>query len=136
MLFFWLTGSCSSRKGLNGACSVHEYTGSFMGQNVRFKMTSVCGHVMSLDFIGKCLIFVFMLVNVLDGQQNVGFTIKAVFFNVLQGNITTGIKSIQPSCLVKHRLRKRKQTPNWIWSNSFRWLFTYYFTSFYFYTFL
>uniref|UniRef100_A0A8C1Z4P1 DNA topoisomerase n=1 Tax=Cyprinus carpio TaxID=7962 RepID=A0A8C1Z4P1_CYPCA len=46
-------GSCSSRKGLNGACSVHEYTGSFMGQNVRFKMTSVCGHVMSLDFIGK-----------------------------------------------------------------------------------
>ncbi|KAL6465257.1 hypothetical protein MHYP_G00253900 [Metynnis hypsauchen] len=46
-------GSCSSRKGLNGACSVHEYTGSFMGQNVRFKMTSVCGHVMSLDFTGK-----------------------------------------------------------------------------------
>ncbi|MGH0185326.1 UNVERIFIED_CONTAM: hypothetical protein FKN15_029407 [Acipenser sinensis] len=47
------SGSCSSRKGLNGACSVHEYTGSFMGQSVRFKMTSVCGHVMSLDFIGK-----------------------------------------------------------------------------------
>uniref|UniRef100_A0AAR2JDV6 DNA topoisomerase n=1 Tax=Pygocentrus nattereri TaxID=42514 RepID=A0AAR2JDV6_PYGNA len=46
-------GSCSSRKGLNGACSVHDYTGSFMGQNVRFKMTSVCGHVMSLDFTGK-----------------------------------------------------------------------------------
>ncbi|KAE8634723.1 hypothetical protein XENTR_v10002414 [Xenopus tropicalis] len=46
-------GSASSRKGLNGACSVHEYTGSFMGQTVRFKMTSVCGHVMSLDFIGK-----------------------------------------------------------------------------------
>ncbi|KAF5894549.1 DNA topoisomerase 3-beta-1, partial [Clarias magur] len=45
--------SCSSRKGLNGACSVHEYTGFFMGQNVRFKMTSVCGHVMSLDFTGK-----------------------------------------------------------------------------------
>uniref|UniRef100_A0A671PTG0 DNA topoisomerase n=1 Tax=Sinocyclocheilus anshuiensis TaxID=1608454 RepID=A0A671PTG0_9TELE len=36
-----LTGSCSTRKG------------SFVGQNVRFKMTSVCGHVMSLDFIGK-----------------------------------------------------------------------------------
>lgn len=48
-----LTGSCSSRKGLNGACSVHEYTGSFVGQNVRYKMTSVCGHVMSLDFTGK-----------------------------------------------------------------------------------
>ncbi|XP_055017755.1 DNA topoisomerase 3-beta-1, partial [Boleophthalmus pectinirostris] len=46
-------GSCSSRKGLNGACSVHEFIGSFQGQNVRFKMTSVCGHVMSLDFTGK-----------------------------------------------------------------------------------
>ncbi|CAB1319263.1 unnamed protein product, partial [Coregonus sp. 'balchen'] len=45
--------SCSSRKGLNGACSVHEYMGTFSGQSVRFKMTSVCGHVMSLDFIGK-----------------------------------------------------------------------------------
>ncbi|MEQ2172256.1 DNA topoisomerase 3-beta-1, partial [Goodea atripinnis] len=46
-------GSCTSRKGLNGACSVHEYSGSFQGQTVRFKMTSVCGHVMSLDFTGK-----------------------------------------------------------------------------------
>uniref|UniRef100_A0A8C7F042 DNA topoisomerase n=1 Tax=Oncorhynchus kisutch TaxID=8019 RepID=A0A8C7F042_ONCKI len=46
-------GNCSSRKGLNGACSVHEYMGTFSGQSVRFKMTSVCGHVMSLDFIGK-----------------------------------------------------------------------------------
>lgn len=46
-------GSCTSRRGLNGACSVHEYTGSFQGQAVRFKMTSVCGHVMSLDFIGR-----------------------------------------------------------------------------------
>ncbi|KAJ8263716.1 hypothetical protein COCON_G00161730 [Conger conger] len=46
-------GSCSSRKGLNGACSVHEYTASFRGQPCRFKMTSVCGHVLSLDFIGK-----------------------------------------------------------------------------------
>ncbi|MEQ2255801.1 DNA topoisomerase 3-beta-1 [Ilyodon furcidens] len=45
-------GSCTSRKGLNGACSVHEYSGSFQGQTVRFKMTSVCGHVMSLDFTG------------------------------------------------------------------------------------
>lgn len=42
----------TSRKGLNGACSVHEYTGSFVGQSSRFKMTSVCGHVMTLDFIG------------------------------------------------------------------------------------
>ncbi|XP_034804640.1 DNA topoisomerase 3-beta-1 isoform X5 [Pan paniscus] len=46
-------GSLSSHKGLNGACSVHEYTGTFAGQPVRFKMTSVCGHVMTLDFLGK-----------------------------------------------------------------------------------
>lgn len=46
------SGNCSSRKGFNGACSVHEYSGSFQGQSVHFKMTSVCGHVMSLDFIG------------------------------------------------------------------------------------
>lgn len=44
---------CSSRKGFNGACSVHEWTGVFREQSVRFKMTSVCGHVMSLDFPGK-----------------------------------------------------------------------------------
>ncbi|ELW72593.1 DNA topoisomerase 3-beta-1 [Tupaia chinensis] len=50
-------GTMSSHKGLNGACSVHEYTGTFAGQPVRFKMTSVCGHVMTLDFIavkGEC----------------------------------------------------------------------------------
>ncbi|XP_016287993.2 DNA topoisomerase 3-beta-1 isoform X3 [Monodelphis domestica] len=46
-------GNMSSHKGLNGACSVHEYSGSFSGQTVRFKMTSVCGHVMTLDFTGK-----------------------------------------------------------------------------------
>lgn len=36
--------------GFNGACSVHEWKGIFQNQNVIFKMTSVCGHVMSLDF--------------------------------------------------------------------------------------
>lgn len=43
----------SSHKGLNGTCSVHEYSGTFAGQPVRFKMTSVCGHVMTLDFLGE-----------------------------------------------------------------------------------
>lgn len=32
---------------------MHEYTGTFAGQAVRFKMTSVCGHVMTLDFLGE-----------------------------------------------------------------------------------
>ncbi|KAK2705952.1 hypothetical protein QYM36_016090 [Artemia franciscana] len=45
--------TCTSRKGSNGACSVHEWEGKFRGQHVLFKMTSVCGHVMSLDFPGK-----------------------------------------------------------------------------------
>lgn len=39
--------------GMNGSCSVHEWVGPFMSEMVSFKMTSVCGHVMSLDFIGK-----------------------------------------------------------------------------------
>lgn len=39
--------------GLNGACSVHEWNGTFLKQPARFKMTSVCGHVMSLDFVSK-----------------------------------------------------------------------------------
>ncbi|CAH1786482.1 unnamed protein product [Owenia fusiformis] len=46
-------GQMGSRKGTNGACSIHEYNGKFQGESVRFKFTSVCGHVMSLDFIGK-----------------------------------------------------------------------------------
>lgn len=54
-LFVWFAslGNMSSHKGLNGACSVHKYTGTFAGQPVHFKMTSVCGHVMTLDFLGK-----------------------------------------------------------------------------------
>lgn len=32
---------------------MHEYSGTFAGQPVRFKMTSVCGHVMTLDFLGE-----------------------------------------------------------------------------------
>ncbi|XP_067000604.2 DNA topoisomerase 3-beta-1 [Anabrus simplex] len=43
-------GKSTSRKGLNGACSVHEWSGTFRGETVCFRMTSVCGHVMTLDF--------------------------------------------------------------------------------------
>jgi len=39
--------------GLNGSCSIHEWVGQFRSETVNFKMTSVCGHVMTLDFIGK-----------------------------------------------------------------------------------
>ncbi|TGZ74421.1 hypothetical protein CRM22_000944 [Opisthorchis felineus] len=46
-------GRHASRRGFNGACSVHEWTGSFMGEQVRFKMTSVCGHVMTTDFLSR-----------------------------------------------------------------------------------
>lgn len=48
-------GQVNSRKGFNGACSIHEYNSRFppTGETVHFKFTSVCGHVMSLDFIGR-----------------------------------------------------------------------------------
>ncbi|XP_021926699.1 DNA topoisomerase 3-beta-like, partial [Zootermopsis nevadensis] len=46
-------GKNSSRKGSNGACYVHDWTGSFHGETIHFRMTSVCGHVMTLDFVGK-----------------------------------------------------------------------------------
>ena len=46
---------CDHRKGFNGACSVQEWQGRFpaTGETVKYKMTSVCGHVMSTDFPGK-----------------------------------------------------------------------------------
>ncbi|KAL3266012.1 hypothetical protein HHI36_010201 [Cryptolaemus montrouzieri] len=44
---------CSSRKGFNGACSVHEWIGTFQNYPASFKMTSVCGHVMGVDFLSK-----------------------------------------------------------------------------------
>lgn len=31
-------GSLRSRRGMNGACSVHEYTGTFRGQQAKFKV--------------------------------------------------------------------------------------------------
>jgi len=32
---------------------VHEYDGTFKGRNAHFKMTSVIGHVLSIDFPAK-----------------------------------------------------------------------------------
>ena len=43
-------GSNRSRKSSCRACPVHEYEGTFRQEQVLFKMTSVCGHVHSLDF--------------------------------------------------------------------------------------
>ena len=50
---------CHRRKSMCNACDVYEFDGSFPpgdkrgGSHAKFKMTSVCGHVMSLDFIPK-----------------------------------------------------------------------------------
>lgn len=44
---------CNTRKSINSACSVHEWTGTFKNEIVKFKMTSVCGHVYTLDFDSK-----------------------------------------------------------------------------------
>ncbi|XP_054712265.1 DNA topoisomerase 3-beta-1-like isoform X2 [Uloborus diversus] len=46
-------GHVKQRKGLSSACAVYEYDGIFNSQSVKFKMTSVCGHVMSTDFLPK-----------------------------------------------------------------------------------
>ncbi|XP_063384723.1 DNA topoisomerase 3-beta-1 [Cydia fagiglandana] len=46
-------GKCTTNKGSNSACAVHEWNGTFKNEPVHYKMTSVCGHVMSLDFTGK-----------------------------------------------------------------------------------
>ena len=31
----------TTKKGFNGACNVHEWSGNFLGANVKYKMTSV-----------------------------------------------------------------------------------------------
>ena len=46
-------GRCKMKKGSNGACSIHEYSGRFRGKDALFKFTSVCGHVMCVDFPGN-----------------------------------------------------------------------------------
>ncbi|CAI2323605.1 unnamed protein product [Caenorhabditis sp. 36 PRJEB53466] len=46
-------GKAKKRKGWNGVCSVSEYISDFQGKNANFKVTSTCGHVMSLDFPQK-----------------------------------------------------------------------------------
>ena len=42
-------GKMNTRAG-NGPCKVHEYTGTYEGRTAHFKVTSVCGHVFSIDF--------------------------------------------------------------------------------------
>lgn len=46
---------CRRRKSWCSACDVYEFEGVFLaeGQSAAFKMTSVCGHVMSIDFLPK-----------------------------------------------------------------------------------
>lgn len=46
---------CRRRKSSCSACDVYEFEGIFPaeGQSAAFKMTSVCGHVMSIDFLPK-----------------------------------------------------------------------------------
>ncbi|EDV28672.1 uncharacterized protein TRIADDRAFT_49643 [Trichoplax adhaerens] len=44
-------GTMKTRKGIAKPCQVYEYSGTFHGQQARFSVTSVCGHVYSLDFL-------------------------------------------------------------------------------------
>ncbi|XP_014259776.1 DNA topoisomerase 3-beta-1 [Cimex lectularius] len=44
--------SCPRKSNFNGT-KVHEWTGTFRNETVVFHMTSVAGHVMTLDFTGK-----------------------------------------------------------------------------------
>ena len=47
-------GKMSTRPSkVGGPCKVHEYRGNFRGRDANFKVTSVCGHVFSIDFEGK-----------------------------------------------------------------------------------
>ncbi|XP_037933169.1 DNA topoisomerase 3-beta [Teleopsis dalmanni] len=47
-------GRSLTKKGISNSCQTHEWTGSFRSErSVLFRMTSVCGHVMQCDFVGK-----------------------------------------------------------------------------------
>jgi hypothetical protein len=49
-----LSMSCNvQHQSRRGALDVHEWDGSFLGQSAFFHMTSVIGHVYSLDFPGQ-----------------------------------------------------------------------------------
>ena len=50
MTFFFRHWLVLSFIGISPSCSVHEFDGTFQNEHVRFKMTSLCGHVMALDF--------------------------------------------------------------------------------------
>uniref|UniRef100_A0A4W3H8Y5 DNA topoisomerase n=1 Tax=Callorhinchus milii TaxID=7868 RepID=A0A4W3H8Y5_CALMI len=86
-------GNMSSRKGLNGACSVHEHTGTFQGQSVHFKVTSVCGHVMTLDFIeGRGIDYIVLWLDCDKEGENICFEVLDVVqpvMNVSRGNERT-----------------------------------------------
>lgn len=43
-------GSCRKRALGTGPCQVHEFCGSFRGQQANIKVTSVLGHIYSFDF--------------------------------------------------------------------------------------
>ena len=46
-------GKCCQAHSRRSFLDVHEWSGSFRGQSAHFKMTSVIGHVMSIDFPPK-----------------------------------------------------------------------------------
>ena len=43
-------GKYKSRRGIASSCPVHEYMASLFGKPTEFKITSVAGHVFSIDF--------------------------------------------------------------------------------------
>merc|ERR1711892_958358 len=48
--FILSNGRMNTRLGKSGACKIHEYEGTYKGERAQFRVTSVCGHVFSIDF--------------------------------------------------------------------------------------